>query len=206
MIENWVPKTKLGKLVQAGEITNIEQIYEKGQSVLESEIVDLLVPNLKDEVLDLKVVQKVSDSGRKNSFKITVVVGNKDGYVGVGTGKGNEIRPTIAAAIRNAKKNIIHLRRGCGSWECVCDEPHSIPFKVSGRESSVKVELLPAPKGTGIVGGKVPAKIMEFAGIKDVWSRAVGSTGTALNAAMATIEALKKTRKTRLQKELGVVK
>lgn len=206
MNENWVPKTKLGKLVQCGEITNMEQIFERGGPILEPEITDRLVPNLKDEVLDLKVVQKISDSGRKNSFKITVVVGNKDGYVGVGTGKGNEIRPTIAGAIRNAKKNLIHLRRGCGSWECVCDEPHSIPFKVIGRGSSVTVELIPAPKGTGIIGGKVPAKIMEFAGIKDVWSRAAGSTSTTLNAARATIDALKKTRKTRLQKEVGVVK
>lgn len=206
MRKEWVPKTKLGKLVRSGEVTDMEQVYEKGWPILEAGLVDILIPNIKEEVLDIKVVQKISDSGRKNAFKITAVVGNKDGYIGVGCGKGAEVRPTIETAVRNAKKNVVHIRRGCGSWECICGEPHSIPFKVRGRESSVKVELMPAPKGTGIVGGKATAKILEFAGVKDVWSRAIGSTGTTLNTAMATLSALKKTRRTRLQKEIGVVK
>jgi len=204
--EEWVPRTKLGKLVQAGEITGLEQVYEKGYVILEPEIVDKLIPNLKEEVLDIKTVQKITDSGRRNSFRICVAIGNGDGSVGVGIGKGREVRPTIDAAIRNAKKNIIHIRRGCGSWECTCEEPHSIPFKVTGRGSSVRVELLPAPKGTGIIGGKTTTKILELAGIKDVWSRTIGSSGTVLNAAIATINALKKTRKKKLQKEIGVVR
>lgn len=201
----WVPKTNLGKKVAAGEITNMEEIYEKNMAILEPEITDRLVPNLQDSVINIRTVQRTTDSGRKGSFSVAVVVGNKDGYVGVGTGKGLEIRPTIERAIRNAKKNLIHVRRGCGSWECRCDESHSIPFAVSGRYSSVKIELLSAPKGTGIVAGAAAKKVIEMAGIKDVWSRAVGKTSTTLNFAMATWEALKKTRTAKLTREVGKV-
>jgi len=191
----WVPKTALGKLVQKGEITSLEQIYERDMAILEPEILDLLVPNLQDEVLNVKMVQRTTDAGRKGSFMVTVAVGNKDGYVGVGTGKGNEVRPTIDRAIRHAKKNIIHINRGCGSWECNCSTGHSIPFKVRGTDSSAKIELLPAPKGTGVVAGKVAKKVLELAGVKDVWSTTTGNTRTAYNTAFATLAALEKARK-----------
>lgn len=201
----WIPKTELGKKVLSGEITDMEQIYSKNITILESEIVDRLVPNLKDEVLKIKMVQRTTDSGRRGSFMITVAVGNEDGYVGVGTAKGLEIRPTIDKAIREAKKGIIHIRRGCGSWECACDEEHSIPFSVRGKYSSVIVELFPAPKGTGIVAGSTAGKVLRLAGIKDVWSRTKGSTSTVFNFAFATIEALKQTRKMKMKKEVGKV-
>jgi small subunit ribosomal protein S5 len=201
--DNWIPKTSLGKKVLAGEITSMEQVYENNLAILEPEIVDRLVPNLQDHVLKIRNVQRTTESGRKGSFSISVVVGNKDGYVGIGTGKGIEVRATIERAIRNAKKNIIHVRRGCGSWECRCDEPHSIPFLVYGRDSSVKIEIKPAPKGTGTVAGKTAKKVLEMAGIKDAWSRASGSTSTTLNFAMATIKALEKTRNTKLLRDVG---
>jgi small subunit ribosomal protein S5 len=204
-IRTWMPKTNLGKRVAAGEITTMEQIYEKNMAILEPEITDRLVPNLHDSVINIRTVQRTTDSGRKGSFTVAVVVGNKDGYVGVGTGKGLEIRPTIERAIRNAKKNLIHVRRGCGSWECRCDEPHSIPFAISGRYSSVRIELKSAPKGTGIVAGDAAKKVLELAGIKDVWSRASGKTSTTLNFAMATLEALRKTRRAKLTREVGKV-
>jgi small subunit ribosomal protein S5 len=203
--KTWTPKTTLGKRVLAGEITNMEQIYEKNLAILEPEIIDKLVPNLQEVVLNIRTVQRTTDSGRKGSFSIAVVVGNKDGFVGVGTGKGLEVRPTIERAMRNAKKNIIHIRRGCGSWDCRCDNPHSIPFAVRGRYSSVKIELKPAPKGTGIIAGKSAKKVLELAGVKDVWSRAVGKTSTTLNFAMATLEALHQTRKTKLRKDVEIV-
>jgi small subunit ribosomal protein S5 len=204
-VKTWVPKTTLGKKVMAGEITDMEQIYEKNLAILEPEIVDKLVPNLQDAVLNIRTVQRTTDSGRKGSFAVAVVVGNKDGYVGIGTGKGLEIRPTIERAIRNAKKNIIHVRRGCGSWECRCDEPHSVPFTVSGRCSSTKITLMPAPKGTGIAAGSVAKKVLEMAGIKDAWSRTSGNTSANLNFARATIDALKKTRSTKLVRDVGRV-
>lgn len=201
----WIPKTSLGKKIVAGDIISMEQIYEKNMAILEPEIVDRLVPNLQDSVINIRTVQRTTDSGRKGSFTVAVVVGNKDGYVGVGTGKGLEIRPTIERAIRNAKKNLIHVRRGCGSWECRCDESHSIPFAVSGRYSSVKIELRSAPKGTGIVAGDAAKKVLEMAGIKDVWSSTLGKTATTLNFAMATLEALRKTRRAKLTREVGKV-
>lgn len=202
-IVEWVPKTDLGKKVLAGEITGLEEVYEKNLAILEPEIVDRLVPNLQEEVLKIRMVQRTTDSGRKGSFSVAAAVGNKDGYVGVGIGKGLEVRPTIERAIRNAKKNIIHVRRGCGSWECRCDEPHSVPFSVSGKASSVKIILKPAPKGTGIIAGKAAKKVFELAGVKDVWSRTKGHSATTLNFSMAALDALRQTRKAKLRKEVG---
>ena len=115
----------------------------------------------------------------------------------MGIGRGVEVRPTIEKAVRNAKKNVISVKRGCGSWECGCDTLHSIPYKVSGKYSSTFVELIPAPKGTGIVAGEIGAKVLELAGIKDVWSRTEGDTRTVFNFAFATFTALKQTRKMR---------
>ena len=195
----WIPKTKLGKMVQNNEITSIEQIYEKGMPILEPEIIDKLIPDIEEEVLQIKSVQRTTDSGRKASFMVTVAVGDKNGYVGVGTGKGLEVRPTIERAVRNAKKNIISIRRGCGSWQCGCGEEHSLPHKVTGTYSSVKVELMPAPKGTGIVAGKKAAQILKLAGIKDVWSKTSGNTRTTFNFAKAIIKALQQTRKMKIK-------
>ena len=197
----WIPKTKLGKMVQNDEVTSMEQIYEKGLPILEPEIVDKLLPELEEKVLQRKSVQRTTDSGRKASFMVTVAVGNKNGYVGIGTGKGQELRSTIERATRNAKKNIISVRRGCGSWQCGCGEEHSLPFKVKGSFSSVKVELMPAPKGTGIVAGKKAAEILRLAGIKDVWSKTSGNTRTTFNFAKAVIKALEQTRKKKIKSD-----
>ncbi|MEM0372592.1 MAG: 30S ribosomal protein S5 [archaeon] len=199
--EEWVPKTALGKMVLAGEITDMEQVYARNMAILEPEIVDKLVPNLQEEVLNIKTVQRTTDSGRRGSFMITVAVGDKNGYVGVGTGKGNEVRPTIERAVREAKKNIMHIERGCGSWQCGCGEKHSLPFKVHGSYSSVSIDLMPAPKGTGIVAGSTAAKILELAGVKDVWSKTKGSSRTVFNFGKATINALKQTRKMKTKEQ-----
>jgi small subunit ribosomal protein S5 len=200
-VKEWIPKTTLGKMVLSCDITSMEQIYEKGLPILEPEIVDKLLPDLQDHVLKINSVQRSTDSGRKGSFSIIAAIGNRNGFAGVGIGKGIEVRPTIERAIREAKKNIVFVKRGCGSWECGCSENHSIPFKVKGRKSSVKVELLPAPKGTGIVAGKTVKKVLELAGVKDAWSRTTGNSGTVFNAAYATMNALRNTRKMRIQKE-----
>ncbi len=201
--EEWVPRTELGKKVLAGEISNIEQIYSQNKAILEPEIVDLLLPDLKDEVLKVNMVQRTTDSGRKGSFSVTVAVGNKNGHIGVGVGKGLEVKVAIERAIKNAKKNLIHIRRGCGSWECGCEENHSVPFKVKSKYGSVSIELLPAPKGTGIVAGNTAKKVLELAGIKDVWSKSIGKTSTRFNFAFATLGALKETRKSRFTKKVG---
>ena len=87
------------------------------------------------------------------------------------------------------------MRRGCGSWECSCGEPHSIPFKVEGKAGSVRVTLLPAPKGVGLVIGDSAKVVLRLAGIKDIWSKTKGETRTTVNFVKAVYEALKNTYK-----------
>ncbi len=195
MLVEWVPKTRTGKLVLAGDVTSIEQLYDKNLPILESEIVDMLVPDLQEEVLNVKAVQRTTDSGRKRSFLVTAAVGNKAGYVGVGTGRGLNVRPAIQKAVENAKLNIIAIRQGCGSWECGCGLGHSVPYKSKGKCGSVRMTLIPAPKGTGIVAGRTARKVLELAGIKDVWTKTKGDTRTVFNFAVATLDALKNIRR-----------
>ena len=193
MTEDWVPRTRLGKLVAEGKIKTIDEALASGLPLKEPEIVDILLPDLEDEVLEISMVQRMTDSGRRTKFRVTAVVGNRDGYVGVGVGKASQVAPAIQKAINDAKINILKVQRGCGSWECGCGEPHSIPFKVTGAAGSVRVTLMPGPKGLGIVAGKVAKKVLELAGVQDVWTFTRGQTKTTINFAKATFEALKQT-------------
>ena len=92
-IDEWEPKTKMGKLVKEGTITDIDEIFEKGLPIMELEIVDALVPDLEEEVMDVNLVQRMHKSGRKVNFRVIVAVGNKNGYVGLGQGKAKEVGP-----------------------------------------------------------------------------------------------------------------
>ena len=194
-IEEWIPRTWIGRLVKEGRITSIDQIFEMNLPIREVEIVDMLLPELKHEVLNINLVQRQTDAGEISSFQALVVVGNFDGYVGVGLGKAKQVRQAIEKAIVDAKLNIIPVRRGCGSWECSCNSPHSVPFRVRGKSGSIEVVLLPAPKGVGLVAGDVAKAVLRYAGIKDVWTRTRGSTRTTLNFAKAVYNALKATYK-----------
>jgi small subunit ribosomal protein S5 len=188
--EEWIPKTRLGELVSAGQITSMDEAIESGLPIRESRIVDILLPELEDEVLDINMVQRMTDSGRRVKFRATVIVGNGDGYVGLGQAKDVQVGPAIRKAIDNAKINIIKVRRGCGSWECGCGLPHTVPSEVQGKAGSVTVELKPAPRGLGLAAGDTARKVLEKAGIKDVWTRTEGQTRTTLNFAKATYNAL----------------
>ncbi|HNW05977.1 MAG TPA: 30S ribosomal protein S5, partial [archaeon] len=84
------------------------------------------------------------------------------------------------------------VRRGCGSWECNCSKKHSVPYKVTGKCSSLRVELLPAPNGVGLAVSDSIKPIFDLVGIKDLWSDTRGATDTKLNFARATIDALYK--------------
>lgn len=190
-IENWEPKTELGRKVKDGEITDIDQILDKGLPIMELEIVDALLPDLEEEVMDVNLVQRMHKSGRKVNFRVIVAVGNKNGYVGLGQGKAKEVGPAIRKAVDNAKYNLIKVRRGCGDWGCVCGKEHTVPFKVQGKASSVNVSLMPAPAGVGLVIGDVGKTILNLAGIKDVWSQSFGQTQTTVNFANAIFDALK---------------
>lgn len=193
MIEEWVPRTRLGKLVAEGKVKSIDEAIASGLPLKEPEIIDVLLPDLEDDVLEITMVQRMTDSGRRTKFRVTVAVGNRDGYVGVGMGKASQVAPAIQKAITNAKLNIFKIQRGCGSWECGCGGNHSIPFKVSGSAGSVRVTLIPGPKGLGLVAGDIAKRVLELAGVKDVWSFTKGQTKTTINFAKATFEALKKT-------------
>jgi len=192
-IEEWVPRTRVGKLVKEGKITSLREIFEKNLPLKEPEIVDYFLPDLQHQVIDVSIVQKMTDAGRITRFKVVVVVGNFDGYVGLGQGKARQLRMAIEKALIDAKLNIVPVRRGCGSWECRCSDPHSIPFTVRGKAGSVEVILKPAPRGTGLVAGEVAKVVLRFAGISDVWTQTRGETRTTLNFAKAVYEALKRT-------------
>ncbi|MBD3387703.1 MAG: 30S ribosomal protein S5 [Candidatus Altiarchaeales archaeon] len=192
-VKVWKPKTKLGWKVHNGEITSMHEVMQQSSPIKEVEIIDKLLPELQEEILDVGRVQRVTDSGRRMRFRIVAAVGNRDGYFGVGESKGKEAGPTIRKSIERAKLNIKEVKRGCGSWECGCGNPHTVPFLVSGKEGSVNVTLRPAPRGVGIVSGELAKTILSLAGIKDVWVSTKGHTRTGINFARAVINALENT-------------
>ncbi|WP_297549317.1 30S ribosomal protein S5 [Thermococcus sp.] len=203
VLEEWEPKTKLGRLVKEGQITDIHEIFRKGYQIKEPEIVDVLLPevNLREnqEVLDIALTVRMTDSGRRIRFRVLAAVGNRDGYVGLGIGHGREVGIAIRKAINYAKMNLIEIKRGCGSWECRCRRPHSIPFAVEGKEGSVRVKLMPGPRGLGLVIGDVGKKILSLAGVQDVWSQTLGETRTTVNFAKAVFNALYNTNRVAIQ-------
>lgn len=191
----WVPTTRLGKMVKDGEITTMKDALATGLVIREPEIVDILLPELDDEVLDVNMVQRMTDSGRRVRFLIMTVVGNGNGYVGLGSAKGKEVGPAIRKAIDNAKLNIIEIRRGCGSWECGCGASHSLPFSVNGKSGSTEVTFRPAPRGVGLAVGDVAKHILRLSGIKDAWGFTRGQTRTTINYSKAVFIALRNSAK-----------
>jgi len=198
---DWMPKTRLGKLVVEGKVTTMSEALRTGLPLREPEIVDILLPELADEVLDVNMVQRMTDSGRRVKFAITVVVGNQDGFVGLGRIKGKEVGPAIRAAIDVAKLNIIEVKRGCGSWECGCLTPHSLPFEIVGHTGSVVVQLKPAPRGTGLAIGDIAKSVLKMAGVQDAWGFTKGHTKTTINYSIAAFEALRMTSQMRVTDE-----
>jgi len=98
----------------------------------------------------------------------------------------------------NAKLNIIEIRRGCGSWECGCGKPHTVPYQINGKSGSVQIRLKPAPRGIGLATGEVAKKILTLSGIKDCWAFTNGQTRTTVNYAKAVFNALKKNTEMRV--------
>ncbi|MDP1728872.1 MAG: 30S ribosomal protein S5 [archaeon] len=223
-LELWVPKTELGKRVKSGEINNIDDILNSGIKILEPEIVDKLLPGLAVDLLEVgqskgkfgggkasiwKQTQKKTCEGSRTNFLACAVIGNKDGYVGLGYGSAKETVPAREKAIRNAKLNVIMIKRACGSWACDCKQPHSIPSKVVGKSGSVVFTMIPAPRGTRLKAEKKCCKILEFAGLKDVYSKVRGQSCTKLNLFKACFAALKQISMIKIKpefiEEAGVV-
>lgn len=191
--EVWKPRTLVGRLVLERKITSIDEIFRQGLKIREPEIVDMLLPNLQQEVLGINLVQRQTDAGEQSRFKAIVAVGDGEGHIGIGSGKARQVRTAIEKAVLDAKLNIIPVRRGCGSWECGCDKPHSLPFKVTGKCGSVRVVIIPGPRGLGLVAGEIAKVILRLAGISDCWTRTYGSTSTLSSFSTAIYNALKNT-------------
>jgi small subunit ribosomal protein S5 len=206
-LERWLPRTELGQLVRAGKVENIDEVLREGRKIMEPEIVDLLVPGLKADTLFIgqakgkfgggkrrafRQTQKKTKEGNVLTFGVMAVVGDGHGHVGIGYGRAAETLPAREKATRKAKLNIVKVQRGCASFDCSCEEEHSIPLAVEGKCGSVRVKLMPAAQGTGLVIGDEMKKILKAVGIKDVHSKTSGKTKTTFNAAKALMIALNK--------------
>lgn len=204
--EVWKPKTRLGKLVQQGKITDVHEALTHELPLKEPQIVDELVPNLDEEVMLIggtpgkgggkkRIVSKrtvrMHKSGRRFKTKAMVVIGNGNGLLGVGEGYAQDTREAIDKARETAKMNLIEIRRGNGSWEDRGTEPTTIPFKEEGKSGSVAVELQPAPKGTGLAASDDIKKMLRLAGVQDLWIKSRGKTRTRENHVKAVFNAFK---------------
>jgi len=190
-VDAWNPKTELGRMVKAKEIVAIEEVFERGKPILEHEIVDALLPNLTDNILEVKMTQRMTDCGRKSTYRAIALIGDSNGHVGIGVGRSAEAKPAIEQAVKYAKRNILRIPLGCGSWECGCGTRHSVPIMVRGKLGSVDVTVKPAPRGLGIAASEVVKQVLRVAGIHDAWTFTRGRTGGSIyNTAMATLDAL----------------
>jgi len=192
-VGEWTPRTRLGKMILEGQISSIEEVFMDGLKIREPEIVDVLLPDLQEEVININLVQKQTDAGEKSRFKAIVAVGNRDGYAGLGSGKASQVRTAIEKGAMDARLNITPVRRGCGSWECGCGKPHSLPFKSRGKCGGVEILLAPGPRGLGLVASEVAKIVLGLAGVKDCWTKSYGDTRTIPSFAYAVFDALRKT-------------
>ncbi len=219
-LEAWKPKTTLGKKVKEGKIKDMNEILDNGEKILEPEIVDFLLPDLGSELLLIgqskgkfgggqrrvfKQTQKKTCEGNRPKFSTVVVVGNSNGYIGLSYGKSRETVPAREKAVRKAKLSIMKIKRGCGSWQCSCGEPHTIPFVVQGKCGSVIVKLMPAPRGTGLVSHKEIQKILRLAGINDIWSKTFGHKNTTTNLIKACDTALRNLMRIKHEDSMKIV-
>jgi len=191
--EVWIPKTSIGKRVIAGEINSMEEILSNGLRIQEAGIVKKLLPDLKTEVIDVGIIQKMTPNGQSTRFKALVAAGNENGWLGIGMGKSKQMRIAIEKANNSAYLSVSPVKLGCGSWECRCDQKHSVPFKVKGKGGSVTIEILPAPRGLGLVAGGKIRNLLKMAGLKDAWTTAKGSTPTMNSTSKAVLNCLRQT-------------
>ena len=191
--EVWIPKTSIGKRVISGEINSMEEILSNGLRIQEAGIVKKLLPDLKTEVIDVGIIQKMTPNGQSTRFKALVAAGNENGWLGIGMGKSKQMRIAIEKANNAAYLNVSPVKLGCGSWECRCDQKHSVPFKVKGKGGSVTIEILPAPRGLGLVAGRKIRNLLKLAGLKDAWTTAKGSTPTMNSTSKAVLNCLRQT-------------
>lgn len=209
-LASWSPKTNLGRAVKEGKEKDIDKVLETGKKILEPEIVDSLI-NVESSLILIgqakgkfgggkrrvwRQTQKKTMEGNVITFSSMVVVGDKNNHVGVGYGRAKETLPAREKALRHAKLNIIKIARGFEDpSDTLKNDPHTVPFMVTGKCGSVRISLMPAPRGTGLCVADECKKVLRLAGIKDVFSRTDGNTRTTFNLIKACMNALEKTRK-----------
>ena len=195
--EEWFPLTNLGRLVKMKLIKKLEQIFYHSIPIKEYQIVDELVKRnnktLKEECMKIKSVQKQTKAGQRTRFKAVVAVGDEDGHIGVGSKLAKEVQVAMKGAVIAAKLNIVPVRRGY--WGGKIGLPHTLATKITGKCGSVRLRLIPAPKGTGIIGAPPTKKLLGFAGVEDIFSQSTGSTDTMENFVRAIYDALYKSYK-----------
>lgn len=201
-LDAWIPKTELGKKVKNSEIGSLSEVFEKGLKIKEPQIIDFLVSELREKTMDIKKTARVTSAGRQFSYRATVLVGTGNGFVGVGIASDHERLSAVQKASSQAKLHLVSVHRGCGSWECRCGTTHSLPFKTHGRCGSVRVKLIPAPKGVGLVVGENVKDVFRFAGVHDIWSQTRGQTPTRLNFVRAAIDALHQTTQMKISESI----
>jgi len=217
---DWKPKTQLGRDVFEGKITSIDEIFLAGKKIKEPEIVDKLLPDLRNDIILIggspgkgggvrrtptKRTARMHRSGRRYRISALIVLG-VSGYLGIGKGTAQDHRTAIEKATQEAKLNIIPIKLGCGSWECACGGTHSVPFEISGKSGSVRVILKPAPKGLGLCIPNEAKKVLDIAGVRDIWSKDYGHSRTRINYIMAIYNAFKKMNLMKLGNEKHEVK
>lgn len=140
-------------------------------------------PEYEQKVLDIARVARVTSGGRRFNFRVTMVIGNKNGKVGVATGRGRDVAIAIDKAARNAKKKL---------FEVPMTPEGTIPYEIEGRHASARVLLKPARAGRGIIAGGPVRAVCELAGYKDLSAKILGRTTNRLSNARATVDALEK--------------
>ena len=137
-----------------------------------------------EEIINIGRVTKVTKGGRHFRFSATVAVGNRNGLVGIGTGKANEVPEAIKKAIQAANKNVTKV---------ALIDNRTIPHEATGKVGRAVVMIKPAKEGNGVIAGGAARAVLELAGVKDIVSKSLGSN-TKINVAKATLEALKSER------------
>jgi small subunit ribosomal protein S2e len=143
--EEWVPCTKLGRLVKAGQIKSLEEIFTHSLPIKEHQIIDYFIKEMKDEVMKIQSVQKQTRAGQRTRFKAVIAIGDENGHVGIGVRVAKEVQIAIQEGLKKAKLNLVPVRRGY--WGSKFGEPHTVPCKMTGKCGSVNIRLVPASRG-----------------------------------------------------------